>query len=104
MRELSIRIVLIALFILAACAGVYANDTTYTVVGNTIKMEVVKTAKASTDIQTPLMLEINGVAYPVYYTANDKFYIIRVSNKTGNEYRQYLKGEQETFVRNLYKK
>jgi hypothetical protein len=35
-----------------------------------------------------------GVKYPVYVSANGKLYIIRVSKKSGNEYKSYLKLEQ----------
>lgn len=35
-----------------------------------------------------------GVKYPIYKSANDKYYIIRVSKNTGQEYKSYLKIEK----------
>lgn len=32
-----------------------------------------------------------GIEYPMYQSVNGKAYIIRVSKRTGNEYKQYLK-------------
>lgn len=55
------------------------NFTTYT--------RAADTTKAATG-QT---VTIKDTAYPVYKSVNGKFYIIRTSNKTGNQYKQYLK-------------
>lgn len=35
--------------------------------------------------------DAKGKEYPVYEGASGKYYIIRVSSKTGNEYKQYIK-------------
>lgn len=32
-----------------------------------------------------------GISYPVYISAKGKLYILRISKKTGKEYKQYLK-------------
>lgn len=40
------------------------------------------TGKAYTDSK--------GVNYPVWISANGKLYIVRISKKTGKEYKQYL--------------
>lgn len=33
----------------------------------------------------------DGIKYPVWKSAKGKYFVIRVSKKTGNKYRQYLK-------------
>ena len=34
-----------------------------------------------------------GISYPIYITSNGSCYVIRISQKTGKEYKQYLKKE-----------
>lgn len=48
-----------------------------------VKVEPVKTGKTFTTSDKQV--------YPVYQTASGKFFVIRKSKTTGNEYRQYLK-------------
>ena len=47
------------------------------------KQEPVLTGQTYTDA--------NGKTYQVYKSSNNKLFIVRISKKTGNEYRYYLK-------------
>ena len=70
-----------------------AQEPAYKIVGN----EIVKTetAKVKTEpTRTGLTHTIKGVKYPVYQSAKGAYYILRVSKKTGKEYKQYLKIEK----------
>ena len=67
-----------------------AQEPTYKIVGN----EIVKTetAKVNTEPKkTGLTHTIKGIKYPVYQSPRGAYYIVRVSKKTGKEYKQYLK-------------
>lgn len=50
-----------------------------------------KSSKASTGTKTKYTFKAkDGKVYPIYLSKNGKAFIIRVSKKTGNEYKQYL--------------
>lgn len=63
--------------------------------GNTFKS--VKTEnKASENTKTQYTWEDSkGNKYPIYKSKKGAFYIIKVSGKTGKEYKYYLKGIKE---------
>jgi hypothetical protein len=44
-------------------------------------------------VKTTDVITIKDVKYPVYKSPKGKFYILRVSKNTGNEYKQYIKIE-----------
>lgn len=47
---------------------------------------------SDTDSLTEIkVLCTDGNEYPLYVTKNKKYYIVRTSKKTGNQYKQYLK-------------
>lgn len=83
----------ITLLILLFCYAAGAQETTapeYKIQGN----EIVKTTSAKTKAQpvkTGLTHTIKKVVYPVYKSNRGKYFIIRTSKNTGNEYKQYLK-------------
>ena len=53
-----------------------------------------KSRSSDTDSLTgKKVLATDGNEYSIYVTKNGKYYIIRTSKKTGNEYKQYLKLE-----------
>lgn len=54
-----------------------------------VRVDTVKT-KA---VDTGSIIKIKRVIYPVYRSPKGKFYIIRTSEKTGKEYKQYIKIE-----------
>ena len=60
--------------------------------GNTFKVE--KTTSVNNDKQTPYTWQDKeGKTYPIFITKNGACYIIKVSKKTGKEYKQYLPKE-----------
>lgn len=53
--------------------------------GNTFKIET------TSDKQTPyLWQDKNGTTYPIYINSKGSFYVIKISKKTGKEYKYYL--------------
>ena len=60
--------------------------------GNTFKVE--KTTSVNQDQKTPYTWQDKeGKTYPIFITKNGACYIIKVSKKTGKEYKQYLPKE-----------
>ena len=82
---------LLTLLLLVLAMGLAANAQTYTRSGNTfsssstVKSEPVKTKFTWKDSK--------GKEYPVYISNNGSCFIIKVSAKTGKEYRNYLGAE-----------
>lgn len=85
--------ILLALFSITSYAEVKRE-------GDTFKVE--QTAKAS-DTQTKYTWEDKaGQKYPIYITKKGACYVIRVSKKTGKEYKYYLpKDIQETIKKEV---
>ena len=84
--------ILFFVILLLLTAGATAQTTTpaYKIVGN----EIVSTAEAKQTapaIKTNLTHTIKGVKYPVFKSAKGAYFIVRISKKTGKEYRNYLK-------------
>ena len=81
---------LLTLLLLVLAMGLAANAQTYTRNGNTfisskgerVKAEPVKTKFTWKDSK--------GKEYPVYISSNGSCFVIKVSAKTGKEYRNYL--------------
>ena len=81
---------LLTLLLLVLAMGLAANAQTYTRSGNTfisskgerVKAEPVKTKFTWKDSK--------GKEYPVYISSNGSCFVIKVSAKTGKEYRNYL--------------
>ena len=81
---------LFTLLLLVLAMGLAANAQTYTRSGNTfisskgerVKAEPVKTKFTWKDSK--------GKEYPVYISSNGSCFVIKVSAKTGKEYRNYL--------------
>ena len=80
----------LTLLLLVLAMGLAANAQTYTRSGNTfisskgerVKAEPVKTKFTWKDSK--------GKEYPVYISSNGSCFVIKVSAKTGKEYRNYL--------------
>lgn len=85
--------ILLALFCITSNAEVKRE-------GNTFKVE--QTTK-STDTQTKYTWEDKeGNKYPIYITKKGACYVLRISKKTGKEYKHYLpKDVQETIKKEL---
>lgn len=66
--------------------------------GNTFRIET------TSDEMTPyLWQDKEGNIYPIYKTSKGSFYILKISKKTGKEYKYYLpKKVQEKIKRNSY--
>ena len=47
----------------------------------------------SNDVKTEMIITKSDVDYSVYKTPRGKYYIVRLSGKSGNEYKQYIKIE-----------
>lgn len=69
---------------------------TYKVVGNELVqvIDTTKTKTKSSAVKTKMTVTKSGVKYPVYKLTRGKYFIKRVSKKTGNAYNQYLKLEE----------
>lgn len=87
--------ILLALFCSVAHAEIKRD-------GDTFKVETTKTA--TPDTQTKFTWETkDGTKYPVYVTKKGAFYILRVSKKSGKEYKYYLPKEvQEEMKKELH--
>ena len=57
--------------------------------GNTFIQSSNKPKKTAPTL-TPYTYVIDSISYPVYMSANGKYFIIRTSKKTGKPYKQYL--------------
>ena len=81
---------LLTLLLLVLAMGLAANAQTYTRSGNTFissKGERVKTEP----VKTKFIWKDNKVKeYPIYISSNGSCFIIKVSAKTGKEYKNYL--------------
>ena len=53
-------------------------------------VEVASTSRATSADKTDITVIKAGVEYPVYITGNGRCYILKTSQKTGKEYKQYL--------------
>lgn len=83
MKKLLIMLVLL-------CVGLTSNAQTYTRSGNTFissKGERVKTEPVKTKFTWK---NSKGNEYPVYISSKGSCFVIRVSSKTGKEYKNYL--------------
>ena len=81
MKKLLIMLVLL-------CVGLTSNAQTYTREGNTF---ISSTGEHSNPIKTKFTWkDSKGKEYPVYISSNGSCFVIKVSAKTGKEYRNYL--------------
>lgn len=76
-----------ALMFFAAILQGHAQSVTRQ--GNTFIQSSNKPKKTAPTL-TPYTYVIDSVSYPVYMSANGKYFIIRTSKKTGKPYKQYL--------------
>jgi hypothetical protein len=81
MKKLLIMLVLL-------CVGLTSNAQNYTREGNTFVS--VKSAKAEPTKTKFTWKDSKGTEYPVYISSTGSCFIIRISKKTGKEYRSYL--------------
>lgn len=91
------RIVLTIVLMLASVTAAFAQKASFTTDGNTYRSvaSVTKNVpqKDSATSITPYTYEVKGVNYPIHIGHTGSCYIVRVSKKSGKQYRQYL-GEE----------
>ena len=81
MKKLLIMLVLL-------CVGLTSNAQNYTREGNTfVSTKSVKTEPVKTKFTWK---DSKGNEYPVYISSKGSCFVIRVSSKTGKEYKSYL--------------
>lgn len=85
------------LFIMAAMLLAFSvnNSSTY---AQSVKKEgttfVVSSSRSKSEpTKTKYTWKVGDVEYPIYISASGSCYIIKTSNKTGKEYKQYLPKE-----------
>ena len=80
--------------ILLSLAGFAQEDKGYRIEGNkVVKVGGTKAAKQE-PISTGLVYTSRGVDYPVMKSSRGAYFVVRVSKKSGKEYKQYLKINQ----------
>ena len=81
---------LLTLLLLVLAMGLAANAQNYTRSGNTFVSSKAERVKAE-PVKTKFTWKDNkGKEYPVYISSNGSCFVIKVSAKTGKEYRNYL--------------
>ena len=81
---------LLTLLLLVLGMGLAANAQTYTRSGNTFRSSTGERVKAEPVKTKFTWKDSKGKEYPVYISSNGSCFIIKVSAKTGKEYRNYL--------------
>ena len=81
---------LLTLLLLVLAMGLAANAQTYTRSGNTFISSTGERVKAEPVKTKFTWKDSKGKEYPVYISSNGSCFVIKVSAKTGKEYRTYL--------------
>lgn len=81
---------LLALLLLVLAMGLAANAQTYTRNGNTFTSAKSVKAKAEPVKTKFTWKDSKGKEYPVYISTKGSCFVIKVSSKTGKEYKNYL--------------
>lgn len=81
---------LFALLLLVLTIGLVANAQTYTRNGNTFTSTKSVKAKAEPVKTKFTWKDSKGKEYPVYISSKGSCFVIKVSAKTGKEYKNYL--------------
>lgn len=83
----------ILLTIIAILTLTFSTNAEIVKEGKTFKMEQTSSSKYT---QTDYEWETkDGQVYPIYITNKGKFFIFKISKKTGNEYKYYLPEEAQ---------
>lgn len=83
------------LFVIAAMLLAFSVNNTY---AQSVKREgttfvVSSSRKSAESTKTKFTWKVGDVEYPIYISSTGSCYIIKVSKKTGKEYKQYLPKE-----------
>ena len=99
MKKLITVIILISLMLTSV---MYTQDTSISLTGRVYKRNGNEFSSASrennsnlvnTEITNYTWKDSKNNVYPIYITSNGSCFIYRISNKTGKEYKQYMKVE-----------
>jgi uncharacterized protein YxeA len=83
------RLLTLVALVMMAGATIYAQDVKRE--GNTFVQVQSDTVSLKNDTKTKYTYKAkDGREYPIYLSKNGKAFIVRVSKKSGKEYRQYL--------------
>jgi len=82
----------IILAILALLSGLsYAQSVKLDASGNYVALKSTRHIDTIKNNTGKTYTDSKGIKYPVYITATDKLYVIRVSKNTGKSYKYYLR-------------
>lgn len=81
---------LLTLLLLVLAMGLAANAQTYTRSGNTFISSTGGASKAEPIKTKFTWKDSKGKEYPVYMSSTGSCFVMRVSSKTGKEYKSYL--------------
>lgn len=81
---------LLALLLLVLAMGLAANAQTYTRSGNTFISSKGERVKAEPTKTKFTWKDSKGKEYPVYISTKGSCFVIKISAKTGKEYKNYL--------------
>jgi hypothetical protein len=84
--------ILIAVAMLLSLVKLQATEPTFVVTGTSYE-SVKKASQKSEPTATPYTYKSGDKEYPIYLSKNGRAYVLKVSGKTGNEYKYYL-GEE----------
>lgn len=85
--------ILVFIFGLCSTFAMAQEKPTYRIEGS--QLVRVETKEKAIDQKTGLYVNISGKDYPVYISKNGAYYVVRISKKSGKEYKQYLKLEND---------
>lgn len=85
------KFIFLAVMLLIGSNNSMANDSISFVVNGNMYSKVHTTNKQKTEsVQTPYVYQIGEQELPILLSVNGRAYVIRISKKTGNEYKYYL--------------
>lgn len=87
---------LLVLLLIIICCGLIANadnDKSFKCEGNTYSSTGRVDNSPAPIVTGYNWVDSKGISYPIYMSNSGSCYIIKVSKKTGKEYKQYLKPE-----------
>lgn len=88
------KLFILAALILTAATITPATAQDYTRKGKTFQqVKKSNTTKSEPKLTTYTYTDVNGNTYPIYQSPSGACFVLRVSKKTGKEYRYYLSTE-----------
>lgn len=84
------KYIFLAVMLLIGLNNSMANDSTTFVVNGNMYSKVSTKSQKSEPTQTPYVYQIGEQELPILLSVNGRAYVIRISQKTGKEYKYYL--------------